>query len=252
MCQSSISFGRTIVASPEFEDCVGSESENDDCVNQGSHACQVDVLRAAFGEEAAEGIVEPAVRRNCPTTLVACCGSRRYACIAAGETTFDRAAQVMSTVGERLGQGLAQCRARSAWPEQRPDRETHRAADSHILNADESDSPPCGIDNVVQINSQVVKPACPAVNETAAGARPAKTTASGSSSQKTVVFVPRAKMSPLPIRNPTTVPSKPRRAFWPVELLHLGAPATTTTLPKRDLRASEEGHSASDRQFTPS
>ena len=61
-----------------------------------------------------------------------------------------------------------------------------------------------------------VKAAWPASNEIAAGATPANSTATGSSSQSAVMFVPTSHTSVPPIRSPAAVPPIARRTFWPV------------------------------------
>ena len=61
-----------------------------------------------------------------------------------------------------------------------------------------------------------VNAAWPAAKEIAVGARPANSTANGSSTHSTVVLVPISATSAPPTTNPAVVPSRPRIAFWPV------------------------------------
>ena len=61
-----------------------------------------------------------------------------------------------------------------------------------------------------------VNAACPASNDTAAGANPATRTARGSRIQRSVVLVPISATIAPPTTTPAAVPARPRTTLWPV------------------------------------
>ena len=75
---------------------------------------------------------------------------------------------------------------------------------------------PVGAMMLKRITSVTVKAAWPAANEIAAGAKPATRIANGSSTHSTVELVPISSIRPAPTMKPASVPSSPRRAFWPM------------------------------------
>ena len=98
--------------------------------------------------------------------------------------------------------------------------------------------------------------AWPVANPTAAGARPAKRTAGGSSSHSTVVFVPTSTTITAPTTNPRLVPTRPRTTFWPVlsALLRSTASVPNTTqkpcpTPERSATRTERPRAAAPRRL---
>ena len=178
-----------VVALPQVEHRVGGEPEPGDAGDQAGHVRQRHRLGAALGEVAAERVVQPARRGRgalgassaAPAARVP--GARQRT----AHAELDGAAQIPRAVGVRLRQRPAQRR-----PPHRAARTAARrrgSPRSRCATSSTRSSPtrqPTGSMMLNRITSVSVNAAWPAANEIAAGATPAKRTASGSSTQSTV------------------------------------------------------------------